>query len=90
MLTIVYVIINLFINKNFMIALLVLYFNLLCSCATSDLPSLKKNFYDVIVFSSSDFALVLGVESFEKQQFWPEFCNLSMLLENTELNSIFF
>ena len=26
-----------------------------------------KNFYDVIVFPSSDFALVLGEESFERR-----------------------
>ena len=58
----VYAIINLFINKNFMIALLVLYFSCLCSSATSDL-----HFYDVIVFPSLDFALVMGVESFERQ-----------------------
>ena len=30
-------------------------------------PQVFNNFYDVIVFTSSDFALVLGVESFEKQ-----------------------
>ena len=48
-----------------------------------------KNFYDVIVFPSPDFALVLGEESLKGGSF-PEFCNLSMLLENTKLNSTFF
>ena len=57
-----------------MIALQVLYFNLLCSCET---PQVLKNFYDVIVFASSFFALLLKGSSF------LEFCNLSKILNST-------
>ena len=44
LLKVVYAIINLFIDKNFMIALLVLYFNLLCSCALHPISSSLKEF----------------------------------------------
>ena len=71
-----------------MIAFLVLYFIPFVP-VQHPVSSSLKNFYAVIVFPSSDFALVLEVESFKGSSF-PEFCNLSMLLENTKLNSTFF
>ena len=40
-----------------------LYFNLLCFCATSGLLECQRIFDDVIVFPSSDFASRFGIES---------------------------
>ena len=58
-------------------ALLVLLFNLLCSCATSGLLT-SWNYYDTIItFSSSDFTL--------KGSNFPGFCNQSVLIENNQL-----